>query len=66
MSKNTAISPLDRKKLLNQNSNINGETVAAHEKLEQELEKLGVEIRPRFNVEPPLGSNRTGCYSRNT
>ena len=66
MSKNTAISPLDRKKLLNQNSNINSETVAAHEKLEQELEKLGVEIRPRFNVEPPLGSNRTGCYSRNT
>lgn len=58
-------SPLDRKKIINQNRNINGETVSAHEKLERDLRKLGVEIKPTFNIEPPLGRNRTGCYSQN-
>ncbi len=59
------ISPLDRKKIINQNRNINEDTVSAHEKLERDLRKLGVEIKPTFNIEPPLGWNRTGCYSQN-
>ena len=66
MSKKAAASMLDRKKVLQQNRNVNSDTVAAHERLEQELKKIGVEIKPRFNVEPPLGSDRTGCYSRNS
>ena len=52
-------------KVVGSNENINFETIAAHEKLEQELKKLGVEIKPRFNIEPPLGRSRTGCLSRN-
>ena len=34
---------------------VNEATVAAHERLEQELKKLGVDTRPRFGIEPPLG-----------
>ena len=65
MATKREISPLDRKKIIHQNKNINGDTVSAHEKLERELRKLGVEIKPTFNIEPPLGRNRTGCFSQN-
>ena len=65
MSAKTEISPSDRERIIKKNKNINGETVTAHEKLERELRKLGVEIKPIFNVEPPLGRNRTGCYTQN-
>ena len=34
---------------------VNEATVAAHERLEQELKKLGVDTTPRFGIEPPLG-----------
>jgi len=65
MATKREISPLDREKIINENKSINGETVSAHEKLERELRKLGVEIKPTFNIEPPLGWNRSGCYSQN-
>ena len=54
-----------RKEVLKRNKRINTDTVAAHEKLERELEKLGIEIKPSFNLEPPLGRNRTGIHNRN-
>ena len=54
-----------RETVLKRNKNINTETVAAHEKLERELLKLGVEIKPSFNLEPPLGRSRTGIHNRN-
>ena len=44
---------------------VNEATVAAHERLEQQLKKLGVDTRPRFGLEPPLGSIRTRLHSRN-
>ena len=65
MAAKQEVSSLDRKKIINQNKNINAETVSAHEKLERELRKLGVEIKPTFNIEPPLGWNRTGFYNQN-
>ena len=54
-----------REELLKRNKSINTDTVAAHEKLERELQKLGVEIKPIFNLEPPLGRSRTGSHNRN-
>lgn len=54
-----------RKKVLKRNKGINTKTVAAHEKLERELRQLGVEIKPHFNLEPPLGRTRLGIHNRN-
>ena len=64
MPEKSEISPLDKKTILNQNSNIDAEIVSAHENLERKLRKLGVEIKPTFNIEPPLGRDRTGSYTR--
>lgn len=65
MSRKRATSTSYREKILKRNKKINTETVAAHEKLERELQKLGVEIKPSFNLEPPLGRSRTGIHNRN-
>ena len=65
MPRKRATSASYREKVLKRNKNINTETVAAHEKLERELQKLGVEIKPSFNLEPPLGRSRTGIHNRN-
>ena len=54
-----------REEVLKRNKKINTETVAAHEKLERELQKLGIEIKPSFNLEPPLGPSRMGIHNRN-
>lgn len=51
--------------ILSRNKKINKKTVAAHDRLEQELKNLGVEIKPEFGIEPPLGRVRTRLYSRN-
>ena len=48
----------DKRDLLERNVKIDRRTVAAHEKLEQELKKLGVEIKPSYNLEPPLGRSK--------
>ena len=65
MPRKHATSASYREEVLKRNKRINTETVAAHEKLERELQKLGVEIKPRFNLEPPLGRSRTGIHDRN-
>lgn len=59
MPEKSEISLLDKKTILNQNSNIDAEIVSAHENLERKLRKLGVEIKPTFNIEPPSGRVRT-------
>lgn len=57
MSK-TKVSPrLDRDRVLERNVRIDVKVVNAHKKLERELKNLGVEIKPSFNLEPPLGRN---------
>ena len=65
MPKKQRVSLSDRNEVLDRNSRINVDTVTAHEKLERELRKLGVTIKPSFNLEPPLGRNRTGLHNRN-
>ena len=65
MPKKRRISLSDQQEVLDRNPKINIDTVTAHEKLERELGKLGVEIKPSFTLEPPLGRNRTGLHNRN-
>jgi hypothetical protein len=57
-------SPL-REEVVERNAKVNEVTIAAHERLERELKKLGVDTKPRFEIEPPLGSSRTRLHSRN-
>lgn len=47
---------LDKKAVLQQRSTkIDRQVVAAHERLEEKLLKLGVEIKPRYSLGNPLG-----------
>ncbi len=65
MSQRQTVSPPNLKDVLERNTRINLTTVAAHERLEEKLKKLGVEIKPSYNLEPPLGMNPAGLYIRN-
>ena len=38
--------------------------VDAYERLEQKLLKLGVVVKPRYSLEPPLGTNETRAHNR--
>ena len=51
--------------VLERNQKINRKTVFAHNRLERQLKKLGVEVKPNFSIEPPLGRGRTRFYGRN-
>ena len=65
MSQKQIASPSSLKDVLKRNPRINRGTVAAHEELERKLKKLGVEIKPSYNLEPPLGRNPTRFHNRN-
>ena len=64
MSQKQTVSPPNLKDVLKRNKKINFATVAAHERLEEKLKKLGVEIKPSYNLEPPLGMNPAGFHNR--
>jgi len=55
MPGNALNSQLPPEERLHQNPKVNMSVVAAHERLERELQKLGVEIKPSYNIEPALG-----------
>ena len=64
MSQKQTASPSSLKDVLERNPGINRGTVAAHEELERKLKKLGVEIKPSYNLEPPLGRNPSRFHKR--
>ncbi len=64
MAKDHAIPESLSEEALKRNKKVNMKTVAAHQKLEKELQKLGVEIRPSYSLEPPLGRIGTELHSR--
>lgn len=45
----------ERKEMLRRNPKIDVAVVAAHERLERNLKKIGVEIKPNYGIEPPFG-----------
>ena len=64
MSQKQTVSSLSLKDVPKRNPRINRGTVAAHEELERKLKKLGVEIKPSYNLEHPLGRNPTRFHNR--
>ena len=64
MSQKQTVPPLNLKDILERNPSINMDTVAAHEELEENLKKLGVEVKPSYNLEPPLGRNPARFHNR--
>ena len=65
MSQKRIVPSSSLKDVLKRNTRINIGTVTAHEELERKLKKLGVEIKPSYNLEPPLGRNPTRFQNRN-
>ena len=63
MKSSRTVSMPDREEVLRRNPKIDVDVVAAHERLERELRKLGVEIKPRYNIEPPFGRGPTRIHN---
>lgn len=49
---------------LRKNPRVDTSVVAAYRRLEKKLAKLGVEVKPKYNLEPPLGQDRIRIYNR--
>ena len=63
MPRKRDISLTDRKEVLRHNPKIDVGIVTAHERLEEQLKKIGVEIRPSYNIEPPFGRRPTRLHN---
>lgn len=46
-----------RKQAFRRNPGIDPQLVEKHERLEKELAKLGVQIKPKYDLAPPLGDD---------
>ena len=57
-SQNHAAPTLDKPAILERNTKVDRAVVASYKRLERELKRLGVEVRPRYTLEPPLGSGK--------
>ena len=53
-----------REELLARNSQVDRRVVSAYRRLEGELKDLGVQKKPQYSLEPPLGRNPTACHNR--
>ena len=63
MASNRTVTLPDRDDVLRRNPKIDVAVVAAHERLERELKKIGVEIKPRYGIEPPFGQRPTNIHN---
>lgn len=52
------------KGILRSNPAVSREVVAQSERLEEELRKLGVDLRPRYSLSPPLGDGVRQIHNR--
>ncbi len=64
MSTKHSISLPNREETLSRNAKIDTSVVAAHERLEKDLNRLGVEIKPSYNLASPWRLNRTPLHGR--
>jgi len=62
MSENTACK-IDKKAIAEKNPKIDRSLVDKFEVLENQLKKLGVDVKPKFNIEPPLGGKKLYLYN---
>ena len=65
MNEKSMVVELRKTEVLERNKNIDARVVKAQAKLERELKGLGVEVKPEFKVEPPLGRGKMRLYSQN-
>ena len=63
MSRKRHSSLSDPKEVLRHNPKINTRVVKAHERLERQLKRLGVVIKPSYDIEPPLGRGPTRIHN---
>lgn len=62
MTKQT-IKPMKKAEILRRNPMVDPDLVARHEKLELELHRLGVDTKPKYNIDPPLGGPRLHLFN---
>ncbi len=65
MSAKPGMVKLQETEILKRNTKIDAHVVSAQAKLERELKDIGVEIKPEFKVEPPLGRGMTRLSRQN-
>ena len=53
-----------RSQLHAKNPHIDRDTVNAYARLEQQLNKLGIEVKPEYRIDPPLGTYRIASEVR--
>lgn len=63
MTSRRTVSLPEREEVLRRNPKIDASVVAAHERLERDLKKLGVVIKPSYNIEPPFGRRPTRIHN---
>ena len=63
MERNNAETKQFHDDLLSKNPGVNVTVVDAYRKLEAQLSKLGVKVKRRYSIEPPLGSNRNKLHT---
>lgn len=63
MTSGRTVSLRDRDEVLRRNPGIDISVVVAHERLERDLKKIGVEIKPSYNIEPPFGRRPTRIHN---
>ena len=52
------IKPMEKAEILRCNPMVDRVLVERYEKLELELHRLGVDTKPKYNIDPPLGGAR--------
>ena len=56
--------PMEKDEILRRNPMVDPDLVARHEKLELELHRLGVDTKPKYNIDPPLGGPRLHLFKK--
>ena len=55
--------PMQKIEILRRNPMVDPDLVERHEKLEMELRRLGVDTKPKYNIDPPLGGGRLHLFN---
>jgi hypothetical protein len=51
------------RQVLSQSPHVSRAVIEQHQRLEERLVKLGVDVRPRYSLSPPLGGAVLSIYS---
>ncbi len=65
MGEKSRIVKMRKAEIFERNRKIDTRLVNAQAELERQLKNLGVEVKPKFTIEPPLGRGKTRLANRN-